>query len=568
MAYKTVPGSTEWIKWEDWLRRFAGKCSDWTIIAQADGFDHIGKEDFTETYGTLSYLAKYDEEILRKVMAGDTWSVHYEDQFLLINSTDSGVEAEFNPSTDEERSFVVQKPGLYDFPSSWRLCHSFEDYFDLRYDQNGQLVDPRTGETIVRIAVPATLGPVEMRTDYLQDYLAALGMVLIRQHDHRRHWNTPSKELPERGGSNGIVNTKWGCYRINFCNTQTLGVLPFSRLTCKDVVTPAKRAGSIGCHAHNGLRSIDYPEFIVERKVDGTLVKKVPNRDKLQPFVYFSPKVLKKYYDEPSKYSVGFGSPGYGSVSDIHGWRMPIGLSDEGLVFCWLGDIAKSFMPPEDVAHWHANNVQPRGTPSKSFVNSQLHGKFATEASLEERLIRGREQLAKAFKEKGLTVYRPYKGPHRHLEKALREPLLNEFPEFRECILNLTTIFIEYLDTSAFQKDLPTDKTKDSDGKRLSSISLLQVWLKEFPGIDIEKVDKLINSLRLLQMVRSKTGIAHGFSDSSFSEILTRLQISGTPSAREVFLATTNPLADSLEELCLEIGASDRLWWRHKRDSN
>jgi len=302
----------------------------------------------------------------------------------------------------------------------------------------------------------------------------------------------------------------------------------------------------------------------VERQVDGTLRKEMPNRDRLQPFIYFDPKVLKKYYDEPSMYSVGFCSPGYGSVSDVHGWKLPIGLNSEGLVFCWLGDIAKSFMPPEDVAHWHAHNMPPRGTPAEAFVLSQVQGQFATEASLVSKLILCRDQLKKVLGQKGIIVFRSYAGPHRHLEKLLREPLLDEFPEFRECIMNLATVFVDYLDSESLKKMLSPDLTKDERGKMLPSISLFAVFLKECVGAGQEVIKPLIDVLRKVQMVRSKSGAAHSFSDKSFSEILEKLGISDTPSAAELFLAVAEPLATALEQLCVTLGDEELLWWRRK----
>jgi hypothetical protein len=566
MTQKTGPGTEDWIMWGDWLHQYAGRYRDWTIIAQDDRFSRIGKEAFTESLGTLSYLAKYDENVIRTALTKDTWLVRFEELSLNVNSYKSSVKAEFNFGTDDARIFVTRKPPLYDFPSIWRLDHSFEDYFDLRYDRKDQLIDPRSGEIVGRIAMPADSGPIEIRTDYLQDYLAALGMVLIRQHDHRRHWHEPIRELPERGGTDGIQQKPWGCYRIDFHNAHAYGADPCSRMTCKDVVLPAKQAGLIGCHSHSGTEQPEYPEFIVERQIDGTLVKEIPNRDKLQPFVYFDPKVLKKYYDEPSKYSVGFGSPGYGSVSDIHGWSMAVGISSEGLIFCWLGDIAKSFMPPNEVAHWCAHNVPPRGKPSESFVRSQVYGRFASQASLESKLLLSRDQLKKVLGRRGVTIYKQYTGPHRHLDKLLRAPLFNEFPEFRECIMNLATIFVDYLDSANLKKNLPKDMTTDDKGQALPSISLFANFLSRCAEVEKELSTSLISALRMIQKVRSQSGVAHSFSDKSFSEVLDKLGISSTPAAAELFLAVAEPLASAMEQLCVSIGAEELLWWRQKTE--
>lgn len=555
------PGSIDWVMWVDWLNQYAGRFRDWTIVAQYDGFSHIGEKAFTWSFSTFSILVRNDEQIIKTFFNSNRYAFDFNQRVVDIDSSGSKPEVEIRCFNKDTMLLISKIPKIYDYQSTWRMEHLFEDYFDLRYNDAGQLLDPRSGEIIVKIPNPVDSGPVEIRTDYLQDFLAGINMILIRRHDHRRHWNTPIAELPVDGGTDEDVIEKWGQYYINFHNSGSMGVPPFSRILCKDFILPANSAGSVGLYKDRIKDNTVYPEFIVDRKIDGTLIKEVPNRDKLHPFVYFSPKVLKKYYDEPSKYSVGWGAPGYGSVGDDEGWSLSIGLTSEGLVFCWLGDIAKCFMPPAEVTHWHSYNIPPRGDDSESFIRSQLHGRFSKQAGLDSRLRFGRDQLKKIFTVKNESIFKNFKGPHRHLEKQIRVPLYNEFPEFKDCIINLATFFIEYIDSKLLKQSLPKELTVDKDGNGLSSISLFENFMSKNIDLDDSTRNAFISSLRILQDVRSKSGAAHQFSDQSFSKVLTRLELGGNPTAVELYLAIAEPLALAIENVCVQLEKTELLWW-------
>jgi hypothetical protein len=63
-------------------------------------------------------------------------------------------------------------------------------------------------------------------------------------------------------------------------------------------------------------------------------------------------------------------------------------------------------------------------------------------------------------------------------------------------------------------------------------------------------------------MVRSKTGVAHRFSDSSYQEVIEKLDLSDDRiTGKSLYCAVANPLADNFEDLCNVLGIGNDLWW-------
>ena len=429
-------------------------------------------------------------------------------------------------------------------------------------DNAGNLVDPYTGEVVVKIPHPAYEGPVYVRTDYLQDYLGARNMVLIRQHDHRRHWLEPIQGLPEQEGQGRVHRERWGIYEVDLVNSGTDSSSRSSRLIAKDIVTPYGRAGTVGGIRFAGAQVEDYPEFITDRGIDGKEIMRKPDPDDVLHPAYFNPKVLRHYYDDPSRYTVVFYAPGMGALSFLDQWNIPIGRNSEGLIIVWLGDLAKSGLSYQDVVHWRVHNVPPRGGMAEDFYNAQILCNPSKVPSLENRLIECRSTIVKAVESRGKSIYRPYEGPDKYVEKTVRIPLSDEHSEFRETILILSRVFIEYLDVDNFRRELPDEDKKDSAGNPLGPIAVFANWLEKIVGVPSDTSETVKQAFQKVQMVRSKVGVSHRFSDSAFVEVTQKLNLPGDVAARTLYFSITEDLADSLEELCQALGVETELWWK------
>lgn len=553
-------GSTEWAWFEDWLSNILGKYNDWTVIAKLPIYYSEKKCPFTEYISILSYLAINKKEVIKRIFECAGWDIQYTQRDPNIEVADRGIICQKELGDDAAKVFVTLRGEIGPYPAIWKLWPTFENHFNLRNDKNGNLIDPYTGDLVVEIPYPADKGPVRVRTDYLQDYLAVRNMVLIRQHDHRRHWLEPIRGLPERE-YNDIVPEKWGCYKLDFVNSQKSSMERFSRLVAKDIVTPYARAGTIGGNRQVTMAIEDYPEFITSKDLDGKEIRQKPNPNDILYPTYFIPKVLKRYYDEPSRFSVYFHAPGMGGISFLNQWNIPIGRNDEGLIIVWLGDLAKAGLSYEEIVHWRAHNVPPIGGMAMDFWNAQMMCEPPKSLSLERRLIDCRDIIKKALEAKGKKIYKPYKGPDEYTEKLLRVPLFDEHTEFCETVLLLSRMFIEYLDTESFHKDLPEEYKNDKDGKPLVSIVVFSNWLEHVVGVPADTVEEIKRALQTIQKVRSKAGVAHRFSDSSYQEVIQGIGLSGRINAKNFFCSVAESLAESLEKLCRALGVENKLWW-------
>ncbi len=554
-------GSPSWVFFEECFHNEVGRFNYWTTVAEIDNFERQNEDTFREHKGILSYLAKNEKSIIDWQFKNEMWRVSYNIGNVDIEESDNGVIFNENLGNEEIQVFITLKKSIGNYPNAWKLWPTFENYFDLRADEKGNLVDPYNDELVAKIPFPAEKGPVSIRTDYLQDYLAARNMVLIRQHDYTRLWEEYIEDAHEPEKNGICCKKEWGCYNLYVSNSQKNSMKRFSRLLFKDFVAPYSQAGTVGGKRRVKVQAEDYPEFIIEKKLDGTEIKKRPDPDDLIP-VYFNPKVLKRYYEEPKRYSVGFHAPGMGSVAFLDKWIIPIGRNDEGLIILWLGDLIIKGLSGEEINHWRAHNVPPRGGMAMDFWNAQMQCNPSKDPSLESRLIDCKHSIIKYMDSNEKKIYKPYEGPDVYIEKTLREPLYDEHYEFQESIILLSKMFIEYLDIKSIKKDLPDERKRDAKGNEFTQIALLANWLKFVVHIPIELAEKIKKSLQNIQMVRSKTGVAHRFSDSSYQEVIQKLDLfDDRITGKSLYCAVANPLADNLEELCNILGIGNDLWW-------
>ncbi len=555
------PGTSEWARFQDWLRGEAGIKTDWTIVANAEPHGEAWEKPFVQNSGTLSYLVKNDLTAINEAFAKETWDLNYNSAEIEICTTDKGPHARERLGNNVGRPFLALKDAVGKYKDEWDILPALPSYFNLRVDDIGNYVDPYTSDIVVYIPYPAKSGPLKIRTDYLQDYLSARNMVLIRQHDILRYWKNYIEGLPEYE-EGVLIRESWGLHYCYLKNSLKNIHQRFSRILAKDIVLPATNSGKVGGRWAGVKKDDTLPEFIVDVDIHGNEKKMKPQWDDLGPPVFFDPRVLKRYYDEPSRYSVGFHSPGMGGVGFLDRWSLAIGRNDEGLICLWLGDLVKQRLSLDEIQHWAAYNVYPRGKVAGDFYNSQMMCKPSSIPSLETRLIETRAALQKALKDRGMKPFIDYEGPDEYVEKLLRIPLYDDHVEFQDTILILARIFNDTLDCAQYERTLKSEEATEKDGKKLGPIIMFSKWLRLTIGISQSSTESLAKSLHNIQAVRSKMGAAHRFADSAYQEVLSKLGLEGKGiTASGLFITVAEPLASSLENICVEIGIKDKLWW-------
>lgn len=557
----TQKGTPEWVCFDDWVKGKLSRREDWTTVVH---FDPIGSDRdkcFRQIISTYSFLLVNHKESILGEMAADRWEVQPEFGYGYQDTAEQGVCWIENAVDEEKSAFLTYCKQIGEFPPSWELSPAFMHYFDLRSRVSGELQDPYNGEVVAKLLISDEVESVLVRTDYLQDYLAARQMVLIRQHDHKRFWTEPIPLVPENETTGQVRKTNWGCYRLIIVNSHADSGFYCSRLVAKDLVLPATRSGIVGGRSRARPSGDDYPEFITQAGVDGEEVKQKPNPDDILHPAWFNPLVLKKYYDSPSKYTVDFGSPGLGTISFLDQWSIPLGRNAEGIIVLWLGDLAKQRLPLLEIKHWLAHNIRPRGGMASDFWNAQMMCQFIDTPSLEHRLRVARRLIKKAVKQRGVPIYRDYEGPHRYLEKRLRIPITDEHAEFSECILVLAQMFIDHLDSDTIYKQLDPEQRVDGDSKKPPPYVTFALWLEHKMNVRPVTAENIKKALQNLQKVRSQAGVAHGFSHSGYGRVLRRLDLSEPINAQRLFLAVAEPIAAALESLCTEFGVASELTW-------
>jgi hypothetical protein len=539
------PGTPEWAGFDDWIRRRLGAGCDWTVVAEAQDYSGLRQHRYNERRATHSYLVRNDPSILKGVFECDGWDVHFEHGGVSFDGQDHGVSCHEELGDESSRVFIRLRRELGPHPAAWELWPTFVLYFDLRAGHDGALIDPYTEEEVARVPYPASSGPVEIRTYYLQDYLSARDMVLVRQHDHRRHWFQKIAGVVPPETDSQVLQTQWGCYWLHV-NDEPTPVGRFSRLVAKDFIPPSGKAGIVGGIRSGKPRADEYPEYLVLGS-DGAESHLRPNAGDILHPAWFNPKVLQRYYDAPNRYTVQFTEPGLGLVRYLDKWVLPIGRNNDGLIVIWLGDLAKQGLSYEEMVHWRTHNVRPSGGMAEDFWNAQMECKVSSDASTEDRILTARARLERAFKQRGKPVFEPLKGPDRHLKKRVRTPLSDDHWELTEILQTLDRLFVEYLNAELFSCELPRDRTIDSRGKRLKSIALFENWLADVVSVPPDIVRRVRDSLRTLHDARSKIGGAHRFSNGSYQEVIAKLGLKEQVTSRVLFERIAVSLADALD---------------------
>lgn len=241
-----------------------------------------------------------------------------------------------------------------------------------------------------------------------------------------------------------------------------------------------------------------FEEFIIGVDEEGREVLASCNTDYqskpgfLTP-VYFKREVLKKYYENPDKFSV---EDGYLRREGF--WSMRIMNNHRNHVVVWLGDLKA--LPYKEQTHWRAFNLTPsdRKISYTDFTRS-IEGDFA-EPEHPELYFKYKFRLFQEgwHKKFGWYLFHPLSDEDKYHMKSLHVPTTNDQKEFDDQVASIAKILIDSLNRKELVKDITVEKQNPG------SIDILEVFLNS-KGLS---VPKMITFLRKLQSLRS-TGVAH-----------------------------------------------------------
>lgn len=400
---------------------------------------------------------------------------------------------------------------LEEFRLFLNLYHDADRRVFLRFDESGDEHE---------VAWVSEEGSLEVDRHALRQFLAIKDMSLLVYFDTIANSNLSLSEVPEAERSVTSTTTDY-CYSLVVVDEERRSDegKTYSRLLGKTAIRGLPKE-DCGIWPYKKGKS-EYTSFIIGQDGDGKELLSTCDPEALDhPFgkntgtadylssVYFRPEVLRKYYENPDKYSVEDGLLRCGGL-----WCMRIDNGNADYVIAFLGDLGRD-LPANDRLHWRAYNIFPAGPMSGvAFKRGFLAEPSAPEKPdllFKYRYVYFGQDWVRAI---GWPLFQAPHEDDQHLLTVLRMPLNDAQPEFDEQVLILTKLLVDYLNEKAIAKGL----TIPPDTKGISKFELF-LKAKGYPD-----PAAVVGFLRDLQALRS-TGAAHRKS-SQYKETLKRLGI-------------------------------------------
>jgi len=488
---------------------------EWTIL-----YSH--EPGIGTTGGKCFYSALIPRTRVRKAMKNDSWEVMIGKGLPSFSQGYDGDKVttrydRFGFSQVEPLVFVREFHSLK--PEQFDLLEEFRHFHNLYHDRKNDryiFIDERGEDEVV---VEASDARVRVKTRYLKQFMAVRQLSLAVYFDHRVD-TTVDIEVAKQALPSRAVVEKELRYSFNVGDLSLSPAVTFSRLVGKKIIAPPP-IEECGVWPFE-TRKDRFTEFIIGVDANGRNILYTADEDELANYfgrnpgsphyltpVWFRREVLRKYYDNPDKYSVEDGHLGCGS---LWGLRIDNDLPDHIVVF--LGDLGK--LHYDEQLYWKSFNIPPATDRSSEvhFKRSYL-AEFADPASpdlvLKQKLVGLQEAWQHRY---GWQLFRRLQHDDAHVIKQIRVPLSDTTAEFDRQVLLLAKLLIDSLDDAQLVEELggalPDERSIGKFDRFLA--------LKGYPHRDRD-----IKLLRAIQAARS-TGAAHRRGEH-FRKTRTELQL-------------------------------------------
>lgn len=389
------------------------------------------------------------------------------------------------------RTFSGRSEKYYEVSEEFRL------YFDLfeRRDQNGStlfLITDEDGEEdeVIRIKNDK----VEIKLKYIKEFITVKKMCLIIYFEAMRFSPKTIEEL-NLSPTDSIVKKDNLTYSICIRNLHLSGNNSQGWLLGKKIILGLKNFTPSIFRSSNSEK---YEDFIVGVDKDGEFITASCSNDYqskinfLTP-IFFKREVLKKYFDDPAKYSI---EDSYVKMDGFWGLRVMNNHTEHVVV--WLGDLKS--LPYKEQTHWKSYNISPSNRKiSHADFDRNINGEFADPENPELYFKYKLNQFQKDwYKKYKWYLFKPLtKGDEYHL-KSLHIPTTDNQKEFDDQIGSLTKIIVDSLNEKELIKDLKNIK---SDAKGIDK-------LENFLVLNGFNSPPMIKFIRNLQELRS-SAVAH-----------------------------------------------------------
>ena len=507
----------QFLKFEDWQKELSrNRLTDpWITV-----FD-LHKEKKGD-YSTFCGLVPNKKDFIQKVLGHFDWDIKigYGHPGFWQEGLDGAIHYERFGGIRREipfeplviyRSFHGRWKEDVEISEEFRLYHNL--YYDSRKNEFIFLSESGEEDTAAKIEKTGNNLRVQIKTKYLRDFLAAKSMVLVRFHDHRRF---SENDLTNILGTNIISIEK---IEENFCFNIIVNPEPdsllsdkkyYSRFLGKDILPPFREPIHEDYKFLKGKEEKKYVDFIIGVDDEGNPIEYTCNPDKLSNFfganpgspnyltpVFFKREVLKKYYDQPSKYSVEDNYIRCGYL-----WGMRYGQNPLGLVHAWLGDLGRD-LPYNEQLHWRQFNVPPEDGIGEATIRRELLAEFADPDEITHIFKYEFNKFSHYWRSKiGWDLFLPLRNEDIHFFKSLHVPTSEDSLEFEQQIQALAKILPDSINNSELKRLIENSEAVQG------SIDLLEKALISHFKVEETKAKELLQPLRDIQSLRSSS-VAH-----------------------------------------------------------
>ena len=341
---------------------------------------------------------------------------------------------------------------------------------------------------------------VRVRTPLLRQFLAAKQLGLVLRISSYQYVDDPNEEV--QFGEIVSINDQDGVsLSIHVVDVMHDRQRPCSALDGTKVV-PAPHQEKAGVWPFDEHEEV-YHEFIIGEDADGEPMRHTCDPDQLANYfdknpdaphyltwVFFRREVLKRYYDQPQRFSIRDGYLSCGSL-----WSLRLDNNHPDHVMVFLGDLGRD-LPESERTYWQTFNVAPTGSPSETLFRRAFLGQWAKPQAPDLKFKSAYYRFNKKWHEQfGWALFKEPEPGDAHVLQQLRVALDDSQPEFENQVMCLAKVLVDALNETEILKQLP-NKVKNEKG-----ISKLERWMcqEQYPSVERD-----IEFLRRFQSLRSK----------------------------------------------------------------
>lgn len=406
---------------------------------------------------------------------------------------------------------LVLEQALHDgSPHTWHLNQDLVLSLGLKREGNSWLRPMDGYAEVARLKESEDGKPLllEIKSQYLKDYLCAREMALYMTHYYSRNqivadvssitWNDGSSaesnetdrwegrvipihegggpfgekmavfhiertdvdetdDVPDISGIPTNENTKGGSWEREFEGRKLFRIL--GELWRNEIIEPGKHSPVV---RGDGVPSNVY--FIID--AEGT---RVCGKDLIKSgkWLWFKPELMMALYHRRGG-SLSFYTEQTGSVSCFYGYGVHFGVNDLGLINVYAKDVGR--LPEWQQQIWAGYNTAPEGGVSAELLASQVRAR-PVDTLAPEKLLGKAIQKANALSEEklGIKIFREHEEVPNLLAKAHRFRSVDE-ASFYSLAKDLARIIVDSLDAEAMQSIVPPpQKTKWGSLKTLEN---------------------------------------------------------------------------------------------------